>query len=211
MTEQETQNQLMDYLYNEMDDEQKAAFEKHLENNPKLRKELNELQGIRSLLDNVPTETPAYNMIGLPQEPKTSRIYSFIKPVLTIAASLLIGVMIFAFADIEMGQTENGYYLTFGSPPVEESVSEEAVIDLMNQIRNENQLLIAAMLEQNRELQNAQLEQVITELAQYYEARRNQDLMLVAEGFAQLEEETTNRLVRTNETLEDIFFALYNQ
>ena len=211
MTEQEAQNQLMDYLYDEMDDEQKAAFEKHLESDPKLQKELKEMQNTRSLLKNVPANTPAYKFIGVPQEPKNSRAYTFIKPALAVAASLLIGVMIFAFTDMKMGQTENGFYLTFGSPPTAEPVSEEAVVDLMYQIRTENQLIMAAMFEQNREQQNAQLEQVITELTQYYEARRDQDLLLVAEGFAQLEEETTNRFVRTNETLEDIFFALYNQ
>ncbi|MEX0660518.1 MAG: hypothetical protein WEA58_11600 [Balneolaceae bacterium] len=211
MTEQEAQNQLMDYLYNEMDDEQKVAFEKYLESNPKLQKELKEMQNTHNLLDSVPTDTPAYKFIGVPQQPKNKRVYTFMKPALAVAASLLIGVMIFAFANMEMGQTENGFYLTFGSPPVEESVSEEAVVDLMNQIRNENQVLMAAMFEQNREQQNEQLELVLTELTQYYETRRDQDLLLVAEGFAQLEEETTDRFVRTNETIEDIFLALYNQ
>jgi len=211
MTEQEARQRLMDYLYDEMSEQKREEFEKHLENNPGLRDELKELRGTRSLLGEVSMDAPQQPDLDSARQPNSRASGSYAKTVLTAAAVLLVGVMIFAFADLQFGQTEHGYYLTFGTPPAQESISEEAVESLVNQLQQENQLMVAAMYEQLSEQQDEQLNRAMADLAEYYEMQRERDLMLVAEGFAQLEEETTDRFIQTNEAIGDIFYALYNQ
>lgn len=201
----------MDYLYDEMSEQERKEFEKHLENNPGLREELEELKGTRSLLAKVSMDAPQQPDFIMPPKPYSWGAGSYVKTALAAAAVLLVGVMMFAFADLQFGQTEHGYYLTFGTPPAQESISEEAVESLVNQLQQENQLMVAAMYEQLSEQQNEQLNRAMADLAEYYEMQRERDLMLVAEGFAQLEEETTDRFIQTNEAIGDIFYALYNQ
>ncbi len=211
MTEQEARERLMDYLYDEMSEQERKEFEKHLENNPGLRDELKELKGTRSLLGKVSMEAPQQPDFNMPPKPNSWGASSYVKTALAAAAALLVGVMMFAFADLQFGQTEHGYYLTFGTPPAQESITEEAVEELVNRLQQENRLMAAAMYEQLSEQQDEQLNRAMADLAEYYEMQRERDLMLVAEGFAQLEEETTDRFIQTNEAIGDIFYALYNQ
>jgi len=210
MNEQEARNRMMDYLYNEMDEQERKDFEEFLGKNPELQKELNELKGTRTLLEEVPVDTPAHKLVYLPGS-KQSSFTGGLKTLLAVAATLLIAVMLFAFANVQVGQTDAGFYLTMGQQPaVEDAMNEEAVMNLMNQIREENAMLMAAMLDQSREQQNEQLEQVLIQLTNYYDLRREQDLYLIAEGLAQLEEETTYRLFQTNEALSEVIYALSN-
>lgn len=226
MTDKEIKNLFMDYLYDEMSDEQKKEFEKSLEDHPELKKELEELESTKNLIEGVPMETPSHKLVMMAperdhkEEDQTSTKPVFLKrypglvTVLAAAACMLIVLMGAAFMDLNIGQNEQGFYLTFGElpapqpEPVEQGMSEEEVQELINQIREENSLLMASMIEQVREQQNEQLEEAITVLTDYYDQRRQQDLRLISEGIAQLEEDTYSRLRRTDETLGDLIYAL---
>lgn len=219
----------MDYLYDEMTDEQKTEFEKKLEANPDLKKEFKELQSTSQMLQEVPVETPSLKLVMMAPERdqnETSKELSnknFLKKypglttVLAAAACLLIILMGAAFTGLHVGQTDQGFYLTFGEAPnlqpevIQKGLSEEEVRDMINQIRQENSMLLASMIEQVQEQQNEQLEEAINVLTDYYDQRRQQDLRLISQGIAQLEEDTYHRLRQTDETLGDLIYALSYQ
>jgi len=125
---------------------------------------------------------------------------------------MLIVLMGAAFTDLNLGQTEQGFYLAFGEAPnpqpVEQGMSEVEVQKLISQIREENSILMASMIEQVREQQNEQLEEAISVLTEDYDQRRQQDLRLISEGLSQLEENTYTRLRQTDQTLGDLIYAL---
>lgn len=226
MTDKEIKNLFMDYLYDEMSDEQKKEFEKELDTQPELKKELEELESTKKLIEGVPMETPSHKLVMMApernqteEEPKSTKPvflkrYPGLVTVLAAAACMLIILMGAALTDLNIGQTEQGFYLTFGElsapqpEPVEQGMSEEEIQELINQVREENSLLMASMIEQVREQQNEQLEEAITVLTEYYDQRRQQDLRLISEGIAQLEEDTYYRLRQTDETLGDLIYAL---
>lgn len=226
MSDQEINYLLMDYLYDEMSDEQKKKFEKELEKNPELKKELDELQSNRELIQAVPMETPSHKLVMMaPGEnqktgPKDTSNKNILKrfpgliTVLAAAACLLMILVGAAFTDLNIGQTEQGFYLTFGEPPAPQSepaqqgLSEQEVRDMLDQIRQENSLLLASMIEQVQEQQNQQLEEAINVLTDYYDQQRRQDLRLISEGIAELEEDTYTRLRQTDQTLGDLIYAL---
>lgn len=232
MTEKEIKNLFMDYLYDEMTDEQKKEFEKKLDDNPELQKEFEELQSTSEMLRSVPMETPSHKLVmiasGRDQNQKEEiqklsdrhilKRYPGLTTVLAAAACLLIILMGAAFTGLNIGQTDQGFYLTFGEQPVpqpdtlQQGMSEEEVRDMIEQIRQENSILLASMIEQVQEQQNEQLEEAINVLTNYYDQRRQQDLRLISQGIAQLEEDTYTRLRQTDQTLGDLIYALsYSQ
>ena len=161
MTDKEINNLFMDYLYDEMSDKQKKEFEKRLDENPELKKEFEELESTKKLIEGVPMETPPHKLVMMApernqsEEDQTSTKPVFLKrypglvTVLAAAACMLIVMMGAAFVDLKFGQNEQGFYLTFGElpapqpKPVEQGMSEEEVQDLINQIREENSLSVS--------------------------------------------------------------------
>jgi hypothetical protein len=95
--------------------------------------------------------------------------------------------------------------------PALRGITEEQVIDLLEQIRAENTVVMAALAEQSLRRQNEQLEEAMNLLTAYYQEQRRQDLLLIAEGISQLEEDTYYRFLQTDEALGDILYALSNQ
>lgn len=226
MNKEEARNRLMDYLYDEMSNKEREEFEHVLENDPELRSEWMDLKGTRSLFSHVSHEEPSELLFQAgsvtagdtheTESPgranKGARFYPLFRQGLAAAAILLIGVFLTAFAGIEFGKTDQGYYLTMGSHPVPagQGLTEEEVLNIVTQIREENAIIMATMLDQVQMQQNEQLEEAFNILTAYYEQRRQQDLMLISEGFNQLERDTYSRFRQTDETLGNLIYALSN-
>jgi len=225
MNEEKARNHMMDYLYGEMSPKQKKDFEAFLETRPDLRMELEELTQIRHLIQKAPVEVPPHKLVMIPQavenpgksplkQEKTSawKLHPAVKTVFAIAASFLIILIGAALTNLNFSKTESGFHLTFGPEPVQQTaaIGEDQVFALIEQMKNEQNLLFAGMMEQVQQQQNEQLTEVLNVLTDYYEHRRQQDLLMIADGFNQLEEQTNYRFTRTNETLGSLIYALSN-
>ena len=230
MTEKEAKILLMDYLYDEMDEKQKAEFEKKLTEDPSLKKELDDLKSMRKLIESTPVEEPPHKLMMMvpesdsqAEERKRESSTSSIKKIfskypsattfLAAAASILIILTGAAFTGLTVGQTEQGFYLTFGEQPVrtQAGISEEQVYDMMEQIQEENSILMASMIRQLRQDQQEQLDETVAMLTAYYEEQRQEDLRLISRGLVQLQENTYNRFRQTDEALGDLIYAISYQ
>lgn len=226
MNEQEAKLKLIDYLYDEMTDEEHRQFEKVLSESPELQRELREMQATQKLLQDEPGEIPHKNLLLIgpetpkketPTEPETKSRFFYLKTAAAIAAAILLTVTAFAFVDLQIRQTEQGVLISFGDQPSfeqplqEPQISEEEVYALIGELQEKNSRLFSEILEETRREHRQQLEDVITTLTNYYDQRRQQDLILISEGLAQLEEETYYRFLQTEEALEDLIFALSYQ
>lgn len=210
----------MDYLYDEMSDTEKREFEELLEADAKLKKELEELQATRKVMGTVSLDSDELKPFSLSTDRNSesensskgdTKLYRLMK-VGMAAAILLAGMMALAFSGVQFGKTSDGFYLAIGNQPepVQQGISEEDVMNLLAQIQQDNTLVMAALAEQTRQQQNEQLEEALNLLTAYYDQRRQQDLLLIAEGLTQLEEDTYYRFLQTDETLGDIIYALSN-
>lgn len=225
MTEKEAQQKLMDYLYDEMDSGDTQAFEKILSNNPELRKELQELRATQSLLRDEPGEIPHRDLLMLqPESPsghvhqKRTRPFFYLKTAAAIAATIMLTLLAFSFIDLKVHQTGQGLLIAFGDQPVpveetsEPQLTEEDVYELISEVQEENRRVFTNIMEETRQEHQQQMETVISSLAAYYDQRRQQDLVLISEGLAQLEEKTYYRFLQTEEAFEDLILALnYSQ
>lgn len=207
---------LMDYLFDEMSDQQKKEFEQKLSNDKDLLKELEELQGAKKLLNELPVENSAAKILLLNDDKETNSEaddrfnWSWIT---TIAATFLITAVMLLLLEVKLESTNTGVGLSFGERAVEleQGISEEQALTLISQLQRENSLLISEMIEEVRIEHQQQLENVVTTLAAYYEQQRRQDLMQIAEGISQLEEDTYYRFRQTGETIEDLIYAVNYQ
>lgn len=228
MDKNDAQSRLMDYLYDEMGPDERQEFEELLRDQPGLQQELSEMQATRNLLqeDDAEIEPKKLMMIQTDQihtaddisNPPSgnSKIY-FLKTFAAVAAAILLTVALFSYANLQITQTDRGTLISFGAPPpqtVEEPADTESFITedefyaMMSELQEQNNRVMATALEQTREQHQQQMENVIQTLTTYYNQRRQQDLMLVSEGLAQLEEETYYRFLQTEAAFEDLLFAL---
>ncbi len=220
MNKTEIKQKLIDYLYNEMADAERTEFEEYIAKHPDVKKELDELRGVRNVLGQIPVPEKAESMVAgsLQSKPDSNqtegskRTYPVIRYMVAVAAIFLATLLTFSFINLQVGSDENGFYVHFGehSVPQEQAVNEEMLADLLNQIRDENALFVAAMVEQSSARQSEQIEEVLNALTDYYDQRRQQDLLLIAEGFSQLEQDTYHRFMQTDEVIGEIIFALSN-
>ncbi len=223
MTEKEAREKLMDYLYDEMDESEKARFEVYLADNPQLQNELKELQGTRSVFEKAEFEVPEagplsmHDFTGKRSVREKVQVLSTLRHWAVAASVLIAGVLLLAYADLRAGFDDNGFYLTMGQAPVpaqttaeQSAVTEEQILMLLEQIREENALLMTAFAEQSLQRQNEQLEEAMNLLAAYYQEQRRQDLLMIAEGLTRLEEDTYYRFLQTDETIGELIYALSN-
>jgi len=219
MIDEKLQEKVMDYLFDEMSPTERKEFEKVLQNSEELQQKLNELKATQSVISGYSVETPDENpsakisdrLLSENDRPKRTLLsYDWI----AVAAILLIALFAGLFSTVQFGQTEQGYYLTFGYPPETvqpEGITEQEMNEIIAQVQAENSLLLNSAVEQIREEQNERFNESLTVLAEYYEERRNRDLMLFTEGLLQLEESTANEINRTNRALNGIIYALSNE
>jgi len=225
MNEKDARSLMMDYLYDEMDQQQKVNFEQTLHESPQLQKELNEMQQTRDVLRQLPTEEPSGQLMLL--NPDSSRFTAwwndaqqvFIptsiagRTLLAIAAALLIAFLLASIANLRISTSGDGFTIAFGSVVTAEQTgfTEEEVAVLLDQIQRENTLFATRLIEEAQKKQAEQFEEAMLHVVSYFEEQRMKDLRLVDSGIARLEEETYNRFRQTDETLGDLIYAITMQ
>lgn len=228
MDKNDEQSRLMDYLYDEMDPGERRTFEDALRNDPDLKQELDEMQSMQKLLQEDNTEIKPDNLFLIKPDSnpsknvrsgssKRGRIYT-LSAIAAIAAAILLTFAVSSFMNLQISHTDNGTLISFGSAPLpqetnepeqtEAYITEDEFYDMMNELQKRNSQVMAAALQQTREQHQQQMEDVIQTLTAYYDQRRQQDLVLVSEGLAQLEEETYYKFLETEQTIDDLIFAL---
>lgn len=228
MDKKDAHSKLIDYLYDEMSPDERREFEEILRNNHDLQQDLHELQTTRNLLQQDSDEITPGRLMMIQSDADHSSEKASIKPsgssnifslktFAAVAAAILVAVSLFSFANLQITHTDRGTLISFGTPqpqPIEEPAETESFITedefyvMMGELQEQNSRVMTTALEQTREQHQQQLENVIQTLTSYYDRRRQQDLLLVSEGLAQIEEETYYRFLQTEEALEDLIFAL---
>ena len=227
MDKKELEAKLIDYLYDEMSPDERKAFETHLRDHPDLQQELDDMTATRRLFqEDTDDITPGKLMlIDIPDQKdeevrKPVTIFT-LRAVAAVAAAILLAVLLFSVANLQITQTDSGTLISFGSAPdplpqtetepdvqTEQFITEDEFYARLSEIQQENNRLMASALEQTQAQHREQMQNVVQTLTDYYDRRRQQDLMLVSEGLATLEEETYYRFLQTEAAFEDLLFAL---
>lgn len=215
MTEERARELLMEYLYDEMDPEQRVEFEKVLAESESLRTELAELKSTRSLIAMADTEEPPSGAYFKSNEmEKRERQGNSRSGLFFAAAALFLGAVLLTivYTNIEITSGDGHFTITFGEPVQSvEQITREDLALVVEQIRSENSILAGLMADELERRQSDQIDEAITLLTQYYDRQRQRDLMLITESLYQFEEETDTRFRERDELVADLIYALANQ
>lgn len=211
MEAEEKRIKLMEYLYGEMSTEKRLAFEKELETDPELKKEMNELKQIRSglsWLEDKEVMEPFF-LSGRPRSngwtrPFGRRAFIMFKPYVAIAAMLILVLIVGYLVNFRITYGDNGLYMGFdqATPQQEQSLTRDEVLNLVkNEIAGNNALIMnrlesteedlntrfASLQQEQKQTPEVRLaDQVVTqdELDQYYQLVRDSNAALI-ENFLQ--------------------------
>ncbi|GAA5038926.1 hypothetical protein GCM10011506_37390 [Marivirga lumbricoides] len=115
MKTEDWKEKLMDYLYDEMDEQEKIAFELELAKNATLREELQNLQGTRNIAGRWEDETisaPPFFQVHKNESNKTQP--GGLKWFMAIAASILLLIVAAKFSELQISNSGGAFKIAFG-------------------------------------------------------------------------------------------------
>jgi len=156
--------ELMAYLYDELEGAEKERVEQYLVEHPEELKELQQLSGVSSMLRSVKDTEVIAPPIFIP-DANERRFWDapYFKTVTSIAASLLIVLLVGKLMGTRVTVSESEFRISFGDQPVERgespavaSLTERAVQEMINQsLQANNSQLTANWEESQKQLQQS--------------------------------------------------------
>ncbi|MFV1883967.1 MAG: anti-sigma factor family protein [Balneola sp.] len=220
MTREEAHILLMDYIYGELDNHQARELELYLETDPELKLEFEELSQTRSMLQHLPVQSPAEQLVIMEPEKEASTASenwwqkltsllmpqsSFGKTGFAMATFVFLFFVMGAFTDMNVSFGDGGFKMTFGDqPPVQTGYTAAQVEMIINQVQQENAQMINQYVLAAQEQQELQFQQTLSTFAEYLDSQRESDLELFNYSLTSLEENTYNRFRQTDQVLGEI-------
>jgi len=181
-----TEQDLMAYLYGELEGAEKETIEKYLLENAEARAELEKLKSLRGLLANVKDKEVIAPPLFLGGGGKSRLLDTpYIRVVLSIAASLLLLMLAAKVLDLRIGLSENQLAIGFGAPKERPQVVSPAATATLTQ--TDVQQMIASALSQN----NITLQTNWEETQQKLDASINRNLNLNSSKIDRLVKESS--------------------
>jgi hypothetical protein len=159
---------LMAYLYGELEGEEKARVEKHLLENPQANAEFEKFQRMRGLLSSVEDKEVIAPPIFV-GDPKQRFIWNapYFKTIVSIAASLLLIMLVGKLTGTKINYSNSELRLSFGDSPVKTNAVEvnknalttAEVQEMINQSLAQNNVAVNASLKESQEKLDASIRQ----------------------------------------------------
>lgn len=219
MTEEKAKSMFMNYLYGEIHDSDKRELEKYLDRNPGLRKELNELREVRSVLSHFPVEEPDTQLVMIPTGSAgfKSFLQQFLKVLVpqneilrtayAMAVCLILLLSVGALFDMQINYNNTGFQIAFGSESanaVENAVTPDQIAALLEEVKKENALMMAEFIQLAQEQQNQNIEEAFAQFARYMDQQRISDLQLISSDLNSLQSSYYTKFRETDRMLDEI-------
>ncbi|MEX0722807.1 MAG: hypothetical protein WD053_02965 [Gracilimonas sp.] len=208
----------MEYLYDELEQDQRKELEQFFADHPDLQKELEELADVRSMLQHLPVQDPAEQLVMV--EPDKSGFQEWWNELVTgwlpnngfaragfaMASLLILFVVTGAFTKMNISINDNGFELAFGERQeiVQQGFTAGQVDYLLEQVRQENAVMVAEAVQAIQEAQDQKLEQTLVNFADYVEQQRRNDLQMISLGINNMEEVYYDRFRQTDQVLGEL-------
>lgn len=201
------EQELMAYLYNELEGAEKARVEQYLLLNPQARLELEKLTGVSRMLGTIKDKEVIAPPIFLGDRSQPFWNTPYLKTILSIAASFIIVIMVGRFAGLNMRLGDGEFRLGFGKEvpqqmSVSPSLTENEVKKMINeslQANNnalntnwqESQLRLEKSIRENMVMSSGQMNELVKQASlaskeqvqQYVAGMQNENLKMVKDYF----------------------------
>jgi len=160
MSYKPTEIDLMAYLYGELEGEEKERVERYLLENPQARQSLESMRNVRGLLGQVEDQEVIAPPIFV-GEPRRRMLWDapYFKTIVSIAASVIIIMMVGLFSGMQVSFKDSEFRLSFGTPkpePVQQptqpaALTAQQVQDMINASMDRNNTALEASLKQTQQ------------------------------------------------------------
>lgn len=218
--------QIVDFLYEEMSEQEKSDMLGSLESNTQLSQKIAELQDVRSFLQ-TSKDVPVIAEVPLPSSKPSRSIFQ--SRWWAIAASLLVLLVAGKLLDVRVTWDDQQFTMGFGkyteetqgqlatqqqlatlqatlvsleerlaaqkevvpiqaatTETIDDATYQRLLTSLQQTIRNENQTLKQNLAEQIQSEQNAHVEGLLSNVMDYWDAQRREDLKMINDGIMNL-------------------------
>jgi hypothetical protein len=225
MNKETARSLFMDYLYDELEADQKNELDHFLSQNPELKKELDELAEVRTMIVHLPVQDPAEQLVVV-QPKRDGFTYrwrhiietllpknGFAKAGFALASVLVVFVILGALSKMNITVNEEGFNVAFGNPPevVQQGFTPEQVNYLLQQMKQENALVVEEAVQAVQKNQTDRLEKTLINFADYMEQQRQEDLQMINSGLLTMEKTYYNRFRKTDQVLGEIIQTVSNR
>ncbi len=171
MSYKPSEQDLMAYLYGELEDDKREKLEQYLLENPTARLELEKMNGLRRMLAQVEDKEVIAPPIFVGEHP-SQRFWQapYMKTIMGIAASLLVVILVAKLSGLNIRYQQQELRIGFGdvpkvkteSPvtqPTVASLTPEQVQDMINNSLQQNNATLQASLDETQKKLNASINQ----------------------------------------------------
>lgn len=218
MNKETARSLFMDYLYDELEQDQRNELEQFLSQNPDLKKELDELSDVRSMIAHLPVQDPDEQLVMV--EPNKSGLLEwwneliggllpqngFARAGFALASILTLFVVIGAFTKMNITVGNGGFNLAFGEKQeiIQQGFTPQQVQQLLEQVKEDNAIMISEAVQAAQRQQESRIENTLVNFADYIEQQRQSDLQMITSGLYDMEETYYDRFRQTDQVLGEL-------
>lgn len=219
-----TPQEKIDYLYGQLSEERRLEIEKQLLENASLRREIRAMQAVSRELQLMDSEkAPAVDPDIIRKKATASRNRIF-SPMMKAVAAVFVGFLVIGSAsNLTIDYSEAGLAISMSllpppSPPIPPvpphpgsqttPLTPDVNAELIKQLQEQNALILAEILAQERTQQQEQLKALFSDYATMIENRRMIDLQLIQYELESIQLETASRIHNTDRVLYDLLEVL---
>lgn len=215
-----SKEQLIGYLYQDMEPGEQAAIEAHLAQCPACQRELEELSSTTETLRAWPDEEPNMNLVFVQEKmsrwkarmPSWLRRWSGRRLTVSVAVGIATVLVVLALVNLEATYGHGNFSVKLSLLPRPSVDSESPQDPLAAPVtrgelaawQQESLPLILEMIQIAEERQRRERNLALAQFARDMDLQRRQDLRLVGEGLEVVELSTQNRFRRTDEVLHQL-------
>lgn len=209
---------MIDYLYDEISDEDRKLLNSHLKECEKCRAELESMKSTSQILQKWEDVEPGFNLVIVTKnvswfENIKERLKSSLPAPKKIGLGLAYG-LVGIFLILAIGNTEISYQqgnfkmriALFSKPtaPVQNQISAETTHQVLQKFRQENLYLMKTMIEQSESRLRKEWATTLTDFNQNLEQQRIRDLQLISAGLFDIERNTYKKIQRTDNSINEL-------
>jgi hypothetical protein len=171
MSYKPSEQDLMAYLYGELEDDKREKLEQYLLENPTARLELEKMNGLRRMLAQVEDKEVIAPPIFVGEHP-SQRFWQapYMKTIMGIAASLLVVILVAKLSGLNIRYQQQELRISFGDAPEVKTaqpvtqphvatLTPEQVQDMINNSLQQNNATLQASLDETQRKLNASINQ----------------------------------------------------
>ena len=214
---------LMDFVYNEITEEDRHLFEAHLSQCDSCQKELEALQKTSNILQQWEDVDPDFNVVMVSEKvswsslvkQRLSQLFPSHKKLVYGFVYATIGIfLLLAVVNTEISYKQGEFKMNMGlfSKPASQEQHENLLTqEFLDQWRKENYYLMSSLIQQSEQKQRKERTADFLQLRQDLAQQRIEDLNLVGLGLDNIEQTTSRQLMRTDNNLNELIQLINNQ